>query len=568
MTFLHPLALLGLAAAAIPTLLHLRQRRVPPVLEFPTVRYLVDAERRTARRLRLRHLLLLILRTLLIASVVMAAARPQVPGWGGGHATGHEPTAAVIVLDNSLSSGLVVDGRRTLDRLAAAAHTVIAHAGSGDRLWLLLADGVMRRGTPKDLDAVIDDARPEAGRLDLSEAVRRAVTAAAGAPLPGHDVYVISDGQATALGGAPVIPRGVRVVAIAPAAVAAVNRGLGDLRVVDGKLVVPVVGTPGTKPGAVTVTYRDRVVSRGLASPGDTLAVSLPPAPAGWWSGSVDLEPDELRADDRRYFVNRVRPPARVVARPEAGTFVSAALDVLRSAGRVIVGPDVVIAAMPDGAFAIVPAPGDPAQVGAVNRALALRGGGHWHFGGRATPGPIAPRGAGSGLGGLAGIQVNRRLELLGGEEGGGNQEQVLATVNGSPWLVRDGSTLLIGSALDTTWTTLPASPAFLPFVDEMVNVVAQREATVLDTVGPPAVVYRRNGRDTVGALVTGADPRESDLTPASASVLAGALGADVRAALGDAAFTGSTRGDAGGVLLVLALLLAAVEWTVALTTR
>lgn len=565
MTFLHPLALLGLAAAAIPALLHLRQRRVPPVLEFPTVRYLVDAERRTARRLRLRHLLLLILRTLLVASVVMAAARPQVAGWGGGHATGHEPTAAVIVLDNSLSSGLVVDGRRTLDRLAAAAHAVIAHAGSGDRLWLLLADGVMRRGTPKDLDAAIDAARPEAGRLDLSEAVRRAVTTAGGAPLPGHDVYVISDGQATALSGAPVIPRGVRVVAIAPAAAASVNRGLGDLRMVDGKLVVPVVGTPGAKPGAVTVTYRDRVVSRGLASPGGTLAVALPAAPAGWWSGSVDLEPDELRADDRRYFVNRVRPPARVVARPDAGTFVSAALDVLRSAGRVAVGPDVVIAVMPDGAFAIVPASGDPAQVGAVNRALAQRGA-HWHFGSLATPGPIAPQGAGSGLGGLAGIQVNRRLELLGGQ--GGDQEQVLATVNGSPWLVRDGSTLLIGSALDTTWTTLPASPAFLPFLDEMVNVVAQREATVLDTVGPPAVTYRRNGRDTVGALVTGADPRESDLTPASASVLAGALGADVRSALGDAAFTGSTRGDAGGVLLMLALLLAAVEWTVALTTR
>lgn len=103
MTFLHPLALFGLAAAAIPALLHLRQRRTPPVLDFPAVRYLAEAERRTARRLRLRHLLLLILRTLLVASVVMAAARPQVRGWGG--AAGHEPTAAVIVLDNSLSSG-------------------------------------------------------------------------------------------------------------------------------------------------------------------------------------------------------------------------------------------------------------------------------------------------------------------------------------------------------------------------------------------------------------------------------------------------------------------------------
>src|SRR5205807_58537 len=49
-SFLHPLALVGLVAAAIPALLHLLHRRTPPELEFPPVRYLSDAERRSARR--------------------------------------------------------------------------------------------------------------------------------------------------------------------------------------------------------------------------------------------------------------------------------------------------------------------------------------------------------------------------------------------------------------------------------------------------------------------------------------------------------------------------------------
>src|SRR5439155_11688804 len=43
-TFLHPVALVGLAAAAIPTLLHLLERRVPPEAEFPPLRYLSEAE--------------------------------------------------------------------------------------------------------------------------------------------------------------------------------------------------------------------------------------------------------------------------------------------------------------------------------------------------------------------------------------------------------------------------------------------------------------------------------------------------------------------------------------------
>ena len=78
MNFIHPLALLGLAAAAIPALLHLLQRRTPPELEFPAVRYLSEAERESARRMKLRHLLLLLLRTLLIVVIVLAAARPLV----------------------------------------------------------------------------------------------------------------------------------------------------------------------------------------------------------------------------------------------------------------------------------------------------------------------------------------------------------------------------------------------------------------------------------------------------------------------------------------------------------
>src|SRR5436190_1745076 len=94
-TFLHPLALVGLAAAAIPALLHLLERRVPPEAEFPPLRYLSEAERQNARRLKLRHLLLLLLRTALRAREqerrcwrpwIASASRPggwtSRPPWG------------------------------------------------------------------------------------------------------------------------------------------------------------------------------------------------------------------------------------------------------------------------------------------------------------------------------------------------------------------------------------------------------------------------------------------------------------------------------------------------------
>src|SRR6266566_4205932 len=154
-TFLHPLALVGLAAAAVPALLHLLERQVPPEAEFPPLRYLSEAERQSARRLKLRHLLLLILRTALIALIVMAAARPLVRSRGPVGGEAHEPTALVLILDNSPSSGAVVDGRPLIERLKSVAHAAIARAAAGDRVWLMLSDGVARAGSHDALLATV-----------------------------------------------------------------------------------------------------------------------------------------------------------------------------------------------------------------------------------------------------------------------------------------------------------------------------------------------------------------------------------------------------------------------------
>ncbi|OGU12644.1 MAG: hypothetical protein A3K13_02985 [Gemmatimonadetes bacterium RIFCSPLOWO2_12_FULL_68_9] len=169
--FLQPLALLGLAVAALPTVLHLLTRRVPPTVTFPAVRYLAETERQQSRRLKLRHLLLLLLRTALLASVVLAAARPVVRvGLGGAHA----PTALVLVLDNSVSSGAVVEGRRVVDLLAARARAILQRVDEGDRLWLMQADGLPRALTPAEAIALLDGLEPSPRRLDLGRAVRAA----------------------------------------------------------------------------------------------------------------------------------------------------------------------------------------------------------------------------------------------------------------------------------------------------------------------------------------------------------------------------------------------------------
>src|SRR5260370_17917288 len=75
--FIHPLLLGGLVAVGLPVLLHLLMRQKPKHLLFPAFRFLQKRAKTNQRKIRLRHLILLLLRMLLIALIILALARPR-----------------------------------------------------------------------------------------------------------------------------------------------------------------------------------------------------------------------------------------------------------------------------------------------------------------------------------------------------------------------------------------------------------------------------------------------------------------------------------------------------------
>ncbi|MGH7731747.1 MAG: BatA domain-containing protein, partial [Candidatus Eiseniibacteriota bacterium] len=80
MSFLNPLFLFGLAAAAVPILIHLFTRKRPREMRFPSLEFLSEVNRSEIRRLRLRQWLLLLLRTLAVAALALAISRPALRG--------------------------------------------------------------------------------------------------------------------------------------------------------------------------------------------------------------------------------------------------------------------------------------------------------------------------------------------------------------------------------------------------------------------------------------------------------------------------------------------------------
>src|SRR6478672_419890 len=99
LTFLSPLYLFGLLAAAIPLLIHLSRSRRTKKMRFSTTRFFTDQFLRSYRMSRLSELLLLAFRMALFALLAMALAQPFVAPKGASAApTGGGPRTVVLVL--------------------------------------------------------------------------------------------------------------------------------------------------------------------------------------------------------------------------------------------------------------------------------------------------------------------------------------------------------------------------------------------------------------------------------------------------------------------------------------
>ncbi|MFT4559001.1 MAG: putative membrane protein [Planctomycetaceae bacterium] len=79
MSLLNPALIFGLACAAIPIVLHLMMRAKPKKLLFPALRLIQKRRRQNVRRIRLRHLWLLLLRVFVLSILVAALMRPSLP---------------------------------------------------------------------------------------------------------------------------------------------------------------------------------------------------------------------------------------------------------------------------------------------------------------------------------------------------------------------------------------------------------------------------------------------------------------------------------------------------------
>jgi|GEM_PF-1141566 len=208
MNFLNPLALVALAATLVPLLLHFLTLRKPRPFPFSSLRFLKELQRSTARRFRLRQLLLLAVRMALIASIVLAFAQPVIPGKIPLVGT-RAPASVVLIVDNSASMGIAdVQGER-FRRLQQYAERLIRSLSAEDEVAIVpvipnapaQAEGW---DSPRgEVLRLLSALNPQPSQGNLSQALQRAALLLNRSSHAHRFVLVLSDFQRSALAEAP-----------------------------------------------------------------------------------------------------------------------------------------------------------------------------------------------------------------------------------------------------------------------------------------------------------------------------------------------------------------------------
>lgn len=133
MTFLNPFVLFGLAAAAIPILLHLLNLRKLKTIDFSTLRFLKELQKTSIRKLKAQQIILLILRTLIVIFSVLAFSRPTIKSTLPSIGT-HAKSSIIVVLDNSLSMDITDEDGNRFSKAKKLTSEILGALEEGDEM--------------------------------------------------------------------------------------------------------------------------------------------------------------------------------------------------------------------------------------------------------------------------------------------------------------------------------------------------------------------------------------------------------------------------------------------------
>lgn len=345
MTFLNPLFLIGLAAAVIPFILHFLNLRKLKTIEFSSLAFLKELQQTKIRRLKLKQLLLLIVRTLLIIFIVLAFARPAVRSTFLGSIGSNAHSTIVILLDDSFSMARRDEGGDYFSQAKQAALEIVNILKDGDDAYLIkLSDLPEATIDPSTHDFKL--IRSHLSRAKISEVtrpiddgIRLSFRLLSGSVNANKEIYIITDNQAT------LYPRhimkerlsvaegGMKIILVPVGTSDDENRSVDSVEV---KSTIIEIGKPvrikttvsnfgnRASPNLLASVYLEgkRVAQKNLSLDpfGQADAeFSVVPGRSGYNDCSIQIEDDPLMDDNQRYFSIFAPQAAKIIFTARSG---------------------------------------------------------------------------------------------------------------------------------------------------------------------------------------------------------------------------------------------------------
>jgi hypothetical protein len=320
MGLLTPAFLAGLAALAIPVLIHLTHRPRSETVPFPSLMFLQRIPYRSVRRQSLRNWLLFAMRCLAFVILALAFARPFFGRSGQAATVLASAKVRIVVLDRSYSMGYAGRWARAVD----AARRALSEPGPQDRAALVLFDRTPESAGDPAADrsaalAALAAAQPGFGVTRYAPALRLAQEMLDASNLPGREIVLVTDFQKAGWEGADDVqlPPSTTLTWVDVSDRGASNLALtgveterdyesGRERVIASARLVnkgprPVEGVE------VTFDVDGRTVRQQRASLGPNTSATVTfdpfPLPPTVARATVRITPDALAADDTFHFV-------------------------------------------------------------------------------------------------------------------------------------------------------------------------------------------------------------------------------------------------------------------------
>ncbi len=565
MAMLAPLFLLGLAALAVPVLVHLIQRERKTPIEFPSLMFVRRIPYQSVQRRRITNWPLFLLRCAAVILIVLAFSRPfftQTPVQAAIATSGAREV--VILLDRSASMGYGDHWQRAKDEAAR----VIDGLGGGDQATLVLFDrnaeeNVRATGDRVRLRAAVDAAELSSGATRYAPAMRLAQSLLSRSTLGRKEVVAITDMQRSGWERPEEIqfPEGTTFTPVSVAASDTANVSVTSVAFNRARFaseervtVTAALTNRGTETVSnVPVTLQIDGIQTGRTTvnlpPGVATPVSFPAftLTQAFVRGVVTAGSDPFQADNTFNFVlSPARPaPVLVVTRDGAsatdGLYVTSALSVGTPPAFAVEAVPIsklTAASLSRASVVVLADVAVPGPTGADLKRFVERGGGLLVIGGGRAgvvdsegalmPGTLAaPRDAPGGRFETLGVIdfSHQALELFKTPKSGdfsnvrffrfrpvtpGEGDQVLARfADGSVALaerrVAGGRVIAFGSTLDGDWNDLVLKPVFVPLLHQLTRYLGQVEAQPeWQTAGQVVDVTQRVAALTAG----GADAR------------------------------------------------------------